>query len=138
MNSTVIYSFTVAFTFAFWPIVTRFGKVPAIWTALLVNAGTLVAVMIYYFYKDSSGTLTGKMVLFGIVAGILNGVGFLVYSYLLSNPAVPASTVVILIDIMIPIIAVVLGVLFLKETISAYKIAGFFLSLIGIYLIVKK
>lgn len=138
MPSTILYSFIVAFTFAFWPIVTRFGKIPAIWTALLVNAGTLIAALIYYFYKTNTGTLTGKMLVFGIVAGILNGVGFLVYSYLLSNGAVSASTVVILIDIMIPIIAVVLGVLFLKETVSAYKIAGIIISLIGIYLIVKK
>lgn len=137
MTQTLLYSLFVAFSFSLWPILTRFAKVPIVWTAILVNAATLVAAVCYLIYKGDS-TPTTKMVWIGIIAGLINGAGFLVYSNLLAKSNLNVSTVVAVIDILIPIVAVILGVFFLKEAVSFYKILGLLLACAGIYLLLKQ
>ncbi len=137
MSQTILYSLFVAFAFSFWPIITRFGNIPAIWTAIIVNAGTVVSAIVYLVFKGDS-TPNLKMIIIGIIAGLINGAGFLLYSHMLSNSNVSVSTVITVIDIMIPIVAMILGILFFKEAISVYRVLGLLLSIVGIYFILKK
>lgn len=135
MDKLIISSSFVALSFASWPIITRMARIPTIWTAILINLGTVILAAIFWKFKYFTELPTMTMVAIGIVAGLINGAGFLVYSALFSQ--YPVSTVVALVDIFIPIVALILGAIFLREPITAQKIFGVVVACIGIYFITK-
>lgn len=128
----------VAFSFALWPVIARFAQIPIVWTAVLVNAGSLLVALIFLAFRPVEVVSETRVLWLGLLAGIVNGVGFLVYSYVLSDTTVSASTVVALVDILIPLAALILGFLFLKETLSVYKALGVLMAILSIYLLIKK
>jgi len=135
MDKLLISSSFVAFAFATWPVITRVAKIPSIWTAILINLGTVIIAFVVWKLKYATEFPSTTMVAIGLGAGLLNGAGFLVYSVLFTQ--YPVSTVITLIDIMIPIIALIIGWLFLKEPLTAQKIIGVIVACFGIYLITK-
>jgi uncharacterized membrane protein len=136
MNTLYIYSFLAALCFSLWPIIARFLALPAVWTGVLINAGTLIVTLAMLYFNPVAipkmGTVTAA-----ILAGMINGLGFLAYSYLLSG-VYEASTVVIVITVMSPIIVVVLGALILGEPIMLKKVLGILVACVSIYLLTSK
>lgn len=137
MQGTFFYTLFIAFAFAFWPIMVRFGNIPAIWSAIIINASTTILAIAYLFYKGNS-VPNLKMFLIGIFAGLLNGVAFLIYTNLLSNNNMSASVIVTIITIMVPVFVTILGVLLFKEDITVYRVIGITLAILGVYFIYKK
>lgn len=116
-------------------LVARATGIPPLGVVVLLSIGTLASVSTVGPLLFSWDTIPKKMIYIGLLIGFVNGVSFLAYSKLLSNPAWDISLYVPLAIAMMLIVPVIGGPLFLGESMSPNKWLGIILILAGIYCI---
>lgn len=135
MNKMVALCFAAASCFASWPFLTRKAGLSMVWTSLTINFVTALVALGYYYFHIQAPPKPSALVM-AVVAGVINGIGFLCYSYLNAGEF-EVSKVLVLIDIFLPLIALCLGAIFLGEPITVHKCIGVGFALLGVYFIVK-
>ena len=128
-------SLVAAVGFGGWPLVARAAGIPPFGIAVILSIGTVAAVTAVGPIMFTWDAVTKKMIYVGLLAGLINGVSFLAYSKLVSNPAWDISTYVPLAIALMLIIPVIGGPIFFGECLTGNKILGVIAILVGVYLI---
>jgi len=137
----ITFAVLAATSFGFYNFFTKLtaGKLsPTI--ALMFIAGTsfVVAMIATLVFKVTGQTLTfsKNAILFPVLAGVFTGLAEIFYLFMftknaplsIGNPLVVGGTI---------IVAVILGLIILREPLNTVKIAGILLTLVGIALLTK-
>jgi len=133
------YAILAASTFGFYNFFTKISAdkfSPALANMFIAGASLLVAIISTIYLKMSGQSLvfTKSSLLLPIVAGLFAGAAEIFYLSMYSknapisigNPLVVGGTIVI---------AVILGIIILREPISAAKIAGIIVVLVGLVIL---
>lgn len=137
----LLYAILAAFSFGFYNFFSKISAdkfSPAIATMLISGTSFLVASIatIYFKVSDQVLTFTKSSLILPILAGIFAGAAELFYMFMYSknapitigNPLVVGGTT---------IIAIILGIIILKEPMSAMKITGLIFSFIGLIILAR-
>ena len=135
LQNPFFLSFVIAIGLGGWPLAARAAGIPPFGIAVILSIGTVAAVTAVGPMMFTWDAVTKKMVYIGLLAGLINGVSFLAYSKLVSNPAWDISLYVPLAIAMMLIVPVIGGPLFFGESMSPNKWLGIILILAGIYCI---
>lgn len=134
----IIFILVTAIGFGVWPLLARYAGLSSIATAILIALGTLLPVMIgARFLPVNPGQISGRAIVIGLLAGVINGVGFLAYSQVISNPELNLSIYVPAMVLLSVFVTVVGSVIFFGESINPNKVAGFVLMATAIYFFFK-
>ena len=128
-------SLVAAIGFGGWPLAARAAGIPPFGIAVILSIGTVAAVTAVGPIMFTWDSVSRKMVYIGLLAGVINGVSFLAYSRLVSNPAWDISVYVPLAIALMLIIPVIGGPLFFNESVTINKVLGVLAILVGVYLI---
>jgi drug/metabolite transporter (DMT)-like permease len=134
-QNPVFLALVAAFGFGGWPLVARAAGIPPFGIAVILSIGTVAAVTAVGPIMFTWDAVSRRMIYIGLIAGVINGISFLAYSRLVSNPAWDISTYVPLAIALMLIVPVVGGPLFFGERLTGNKILGVIAILIGVYLI---
>ncbi len=126
-------------------LIARAAPMPYPIMALLIGSGTAFATLMWYAlvggnYNEIAVTISQPKGLLMIVAGIINGIGLVLFYRLIEqaqNGSAEMSRMIPIVLVMMPTIISIGGVMFFKESITLGKIIGTVLVLIGIYVLNK-
>lgn len=137
MNNPLVFTIIAALGFGGWPLIVRAYSLSPITTSLAVSGGTFVVVGSFAVLSltKAGGIGTGALVPC-LIAGVLNGVGFVAYTMLVSNSSWAASHVPVSIVLMIAVITLG-GILWFHDAVSFQRIAGFCFGAISVYLLTR-
>lgn len=113
---------------------------PATITLFICIVTALVAVIFMYIKNDIqlSNGVTTRGVTIIVLAGILNAIGMITYSYLLSsNSGFDVSKYVVMISALMPVGTVLFAWIILGEHISMQKILSILIIVSGVYFLQK-
>ncbi len=134
----IIFILVTAIGFGILPLLARYAGLSSIATALLIALGTLFPIVIgAKFIPINYGEISGRAIVIGLLAGVVNGVSFLAYSQIISNPELNLSIYVPAMVLISIFVTVVGSVIFFGESINPNKVAGFILMATAIYFFFK-
>lgn len=118
-----------------WPLVVRpFGTTPALSAIQALMAVLPAAVVVGLKGSDSTTGGPRAIAAFG-VAGILMGIGLILFNLLATNRTVEISRIAPIINTGMLLTTVLGGIFFYGEMITAQKVAGILLLCVGIFLL---
>lgn len=136
MNNPLFYCLVAALTFGAWPLMARFSQLSASWIAISIATSSTLTILIGLLPKASLPT---KSVLLGLVicliGGVLNGLGMLSYSKVLSTASWDVSKYIPLMTVMIILIAAIGGFALFKEALNWQKALGLTCALAAVWLL---
>ena len=140
MSNPWFFTIVTAMGFGGWPLIVRAYPVPPIVASLGVSIGTLLFVSAAYgmpFFKFNSNDLNLTDIIFCVTAGFVNGIAFISYTWIVTNPSWAESYIPISLIFMIAFLALG-GIVFFNDEISLRKIIGFCFGVISIYILTTK
>lgn len=135
MNKPLLFSVISAFCFGFWPVISRFSRLGAPQVGIFVSLGTAMMVIAGMMAPASKLPWTLKNSCLCLTAGLLNGIGILAYSRLVSEPSWDLSRYIPTVFGLTVAIATISGVIFFGETLPLQKLTGVALIIIAICLL---
>lgn len=135
MNKPLLFSMISAFCFGFWPVISRFSRLGAPQVGIFVSLGTAMMVITGMMAPASKLPWTLKSSCLCLAAGLLNGIGILAYSRLVSEPSWDLSRYIPTVFGLTVAIATMSGVIFFGETLPLQKLTGVALIIIAICLL---
>ncbi len=141
MNNPLSLTIICVIVWCIWPSLAKVSKLqPTTITFFICVVTALTALIFMYVKKDiqlSTGTTTrGVMII--VVAGILNGIGMVTYSSLLSSSSgFDISKYVVMISCLMPVGTTLAAWIILGEHISMQKIFSIVIILSGVYFLQK-
>lgn len=141
MQNPLTLTLTCVIVWSIWPNLAKVSKLqPATITFFICVVTALTAVVYMYLKKDiqiSTGA-TPKGLTIIILAAILNGIGMVTYSSLLSsNSGFDISKYVVMISCLMPVATTLFAWIILKEHISMQKVFSIVIIISGVYLLQK-
>ena len=134
-SSTLIYVLLSAVCFAGWNLLARKAGVNQYWLTLVVCIATLLVVMLQSVPKVINMEISRQALLILLIAGTINGLGFIFYGQALDSGAVNLSVLLpILFGVMV-LFSYFGGVWFFNEPTNSTKMIGVGFTIFGIYLI---
>ncbi len=118
--------------FGIWGVLSKLALEHANWAQVSLGFGVASAVVSLAAMFVLGGDWTSKGVALTTVAGVVGGVGFLLFNIALDRG--PASQVVPIIGVY-PALTAVLAVLFLSDRLSAVQAGGVALAVTGVLLV---
>jgi transporter family protein len=109
----------------------RIGQVAVFWDILSYSIVVIIYSLIV-FKAPNVFNVDRKGILIGVLTGVFGAAGLIGFYYLVSKAEV--STIVPIISLY-PAIAIILGLVFLRESITVTKVLGIIFSLVAIYLL---
>lgn len=128
-NPLVLAAFS-SVVFGAWPLIARLSGAGSAWTAIVVAIGTLGVVLLGA--NSDTPDLKGWGVL--LLAGVVNGLGFLAYSKILERKELELSQYLAMVPVGMVVVTVVGAMLFFGEPATAKKVAGVLLAVIALVL----
>ena len=123
-----------AIGFGAWPLIARYASLGGSATALLISLGTLFPVVIgLKFLPFAHAQMPIRAILIGLLAGAVNGAGFLAYSRIISNRDLDFSVYVPIMVLLSMFVTTAGSVILFGEKISLDKVIGLILMLLSIY-----
>lgn len=144
MKNPLIMSLICALVWGLWPILANYSKASSVYISIVLTITTSIFSVVYFYARGENLLYVGenpdiKMFLLPMIAGILNGVGMVFYSQILSGGAgLNITKYVVIVTALIPVVTVVAGYFLLENKISKENILGLVLVLFGIYFVNKK
>lgn len=129
-----------SFAFAAWPVIGNYSGVHGGWVGLIVAFGTVVAFgLISWIRGDISfDTMPGqKAITILMIAGVANGIGFYLYSMLVTSKDVPTAVFVVTVAVLMMVFAPLLAWMFNGDTLTQKQFLGLGISAIAVYLMVN-
>lgn len=137
MNSPAFLAVLItALGFGLWPLVARFAALSPIATALFASVGTVIVVAAgMRLPMFTYGQISGGAALICLVGGILNGIGFLAYAYIISNSDWNLSLYIPIAVVAMSVMTVIGGIILFHEPVTAQKLAGILLAIAAIWVL---
>ena len=124
-----------------WPSLAKLSKLPPATITLFICIVTALVAVIFMYIKNDiqlSNGVTTRGVTIIVLAGILNAIGMITYSYLLSsNSGFDVSKYVVMISALMPVGTVLFAWIILGEHISMQKILSILIIVSGVYFLQK-
>lgn len=139
-------SFVCALVWGIWPVLTNVSKASASYISMMLSVSTAVFIVVYILFRsevyvsisDAYSAPEQKTFWLPVLAGMLNAVGIILYSMLLSKDSgFDASKYVIIVTALLPVIVLITSYLLIGTQISYQKIIGILFICFGIYYINK-
>lgn len=138
MQNSLVVSLFCAFGFGIWPIIAGFSKLPFHWVTIIVGGISFIICIIYSFLTQQITTPQITPFMLCSLGGILNGIAFLFYGILIQREGIGATKYVAIIAALVPVVAIIGGVMILKNPINSKIILGISLIMVGVYLLNSK
>ena len=122
-NNIFVLAFVAGLCFAGWPIVMRGTNLDTIWIAILISFGAFVFATCIAIGKKVAIPSTKELII-GIIAGFINGFGFLLYSKLIASKSIQLSTALPLVAVTLIIFVAIAGFVIYKEPMTLKKAIG--------------
>ena len=122
-NNVLVLAFIAGLCFGGWPIIVRATTLSTNWIAVSISFGALI-VVIGVMMKTGTIMPSVKNLLIGLMAGIINGFGFLVYAKLIGTKSIQLSVALPLVAVTLVIFVALAGILIYKEPITFKKLIG--------------
>jgi len=135
---SIYHSFLMMISGVAWGLYTLFGKKSANATLNTTDNFTksLLFLLIFFtFFVDNINISTYGLTLAFISGGITSAIGYLLWYYLLPNIKIVTSGIL---QLLIPPLAIFLGVIFLNEKLTSTLVISTILILLGIYISIYK
>ncbi len=142
MNNPLSYTLLCVIVWCLWPSLAKMSKLqPATITFFICVFTALTAVMFLLFKNQINLTgegVTTKGVVIIIIAAVLNGIGMITYSSLLSSGSgFDISKYVVMISCLMPVGTIIFASILLGEHISIKKIVSIMIIVGGVYMLQK-
>lgn len=141
MQNPLSLTILCVIVWSIWPSLAKLSKLPPSTITFFVCVVTALTAIIYMYFKNdihlSNGSTTkGLMII--ILAGIINGIGMIAYSSLLSsNSGFDISKYVVMISCLMPVGTTLFAWIILGEQVSIQKIISIVIIVAGVYLLQK-
>jgi len=136
LKNPLILSLLAGFFFGLWPIIARFAGISSFWIAFLIPLGTLLVVSFEAAPKIAVSTWPlYKLLLIGLVAGAINGLGMLAYGRVLANGDLNVSKYVPIVAILSIATAAVGAFILFKEPVTVQKSLGLLFAVAAVWLL---
>jgi len=122
-NNIFVLAFVAGLCFAGWPIVMRGTNLDTIWVAILISFGASIFAVSIAIGKRVAIPPTKELII-GILAGFINGLGFLLYSKIIATKSMQLSTALPLVAVALVIFVAVAGFIIYKEPMTLKKAIG--------------
>jgi len=134
-ESPLFFCVMSALCFGVWPIVSRIGNVGTSWSSVLVVFGALLTTSVGLFFsaRESMPLTRGGAIV--LVAGVLNGVGFLFFGKLMQWKDRDVSQLLPIVFALMPVFTLAAAALLLHEPVTAKKLAGIALAGAAVWLL---
>ncbi len=135
MNSSALLAVLItALGFGLWPLIARFAALSPIATALYASIGTVVVIAFgMRLPMFTYGQTSGGTILLCLLGGLLNGIGFLAYSFIISNRDWNLSLYIPIVVVLMSVMTVVGGMILFHEAVTAQKVIGILLAIAAIW-----
>ena len=107
--------------FGLWPLVMKYSGLNPIWQAIHVSCATFVMSLVVLVSSSEKTTFSLKMILIGLAAGALNGIGTLLYTRLIASPLAEISKIAPLIVALMPLFTIAGALILFGEPITFKK-----------------
>jgi len=137
MNNALVLCILTAMFWATAPLVGRLSSLNAMWMVLMIGFGSFIVVLPVIFTQNYS-ELTSRGVTFGLVAGVLNGLGMITFYLLVggSNKGLwELSKVAPITYVLVPIGVVIGAKVLFGEAFTMQKVFGVGLACGAIWLL---
>lgn len=122
-NNLFILAFVAGLCFAGWPIIMRGTNLDTIWVAILISFGASIFAITIAIGKKVVFP-SPKELIIGILAGFINGLGFLLYSKIITTKSVQLSIALPLVAVTLVIFTAAAGFIIYKEPMTLKKAIG--------------
>lgn len=122
-NNLFVLAFVAGLCFAGWPIVMRGTNLDTIWVAILISFGASIFAITIAIGKKVIFP-SSKELIIGILAGFINGLGFLLYSKIIATKSVQLSIALPLVAVTLVIFTAAAGFIIYKEPMTLKKAIG--------------
>lgn len=129
-----ILALIVGLLYGGWPVLARKSGAHPFWISFMVSILTLTTILIMGNKNIMVNIPKGKMLLFLIASGLMNGLATWYYGRLVGTAGWNVSTLVPVSMMVLLLTSAVGGILFLKEPISTMKVVGLVLAIPAIWL----
>lgn len=142
----LLMSFICALVWGVWPILTSMSKASASYISMTLSVSTAVFIVTYFLFRSEVYTSISvaynapdqKTFWLPILAGILNAIGIVLYSMLLSKDSgLDPSKYVVIVTALLPVVVLVTAYLLIGTQVSWQKIFGIVLVCASIYYVNK-
>lgn len=136
MKNPLILALLAGFFFGLWPVVARHISIAALWISFLIPVGTLLIVAPTALPGMISGaTPMNRLIVFGVIAGVINGLGMLAYGRILSNTDWNVSKYVPIVAVASIATAAIGAFLIFKEPLTIQKSLGLVFAALAVWLL---
>ena len=133
MNSQLLWAIFAGLCFGVWPAIIRPTNLPGYWVPVLIGIGTSLGGFVGW--RAPVSTPVWSAIAICISAGVVNGVGQIVYGRMICSPNIDLSITVPVIGIVMVASATIVSIIFFREAITISKAAGILLVCVAIYLL---
>jgi len=134
--STVAKAVFISMGFTGWPIIGRYSGATGGWVGIIVLGATVITVGIFSAKEMASIPAPGlKAITLLVVAGIVNGIAFYLYSMTTTDSSVPTGVFVVTVSLLMVTVAPVLDYIFNEGTFSRNQVAGLGFAFIAILML---
>lgn len=141
MNNPLSLTIICVAVWCIWPSLAKISKLQpsTITFSICVVTAITAVIMLYVLGKPQLFKVaTSKGIAVIILAGVLNGVGMVTYSYLLSSRSgFDISKYVVMISSLMPVGTVLFAWIILGEHISMQKVLSIVIIVVGVYFLQK-
>lgn len=135
----LLYCILTAFCFGTWPIIMKTTGLKPNLAAFILTTITMVIVSTpfiidFHQLKIPENNLVKKALMIAIMAGLLNGVGTILFQKVIAATQDMSKAYIIILISQLPV-AAISSIIFLHEPITIKKLAGFVAAIITILLL---
>ena len=140
MEKIIIPILFTAFAFAAWPVIGNYSGAHGGWLGLVVAFGTVVAFALLAWVRGdiTFEAMPGQKAL-GILmlAGVANGIGFYLYSMLVTSKDIPTAVFVVTVAVLMMVFAPLLAWILNGDILTPKQFFGLGVSGLAVYLMVN-
>ena len=133
-NNIFVLAFVAGLCFAGWPIIMRATNLNSIWVAILISLGASIFAISIAIGKRVAMP-SSKELFIGIIAGLINGVGFFLYSKIVATKSLQLSTALPLVAVTVVIFVAIAGFIVYKEPMTLKKTIGLISAITAVALL---
>ena len=136
-TNVLLYCVLTAFCFGTWPIIMKASGLKPGVAAFILTTVTLIIVFIPFINEvrnGESGNLTGRALKLGLMVGLLNGLGTVLFQKAIVAAEDMSKSYIIILVSQLPV-AAINSMIFLGEPFTIKKLAGFIAAGITIFLL---
>ena len=138
VQSSVFWPMLAGLCFGIWPLLMKSSGLNPSMASLVLTTVSLLVYLTFLRTGFDQVALGRIVVLFAVVAGVLNGIGTLAFQKAVGGRELDLTTAVLIVIMLQLVITVVGGLLFYGDPLTGKRFLGFCTAVITAYLLTSK